>query len=125
MEPQANPEGQGATQEQLIKKAAIVISPKIKRFKHQEVEEILDSEFPINTPVTDTQMSSISLTCSLPDNTQQHHANILRMLETIWKFNPDINHQDRFLRTPLHFAARTGNNTAVDFLLSMGVTGDP
>ena len=124
MEPQGNnPEGGQATQEQLIKKAAIVISPKIKRFKHQEVEEILDSEFPINTPVTDTQMSSLSLTCSLPDNTQAHHANIQKMLETIWKFNPSVNHQDRFLRTPLHFAARTGNQTAVDFLLHHGMNG--
>ena len=53
----------------LVKKAAIVINPKIKRYKYNEIDEILNSEFPIDYPVTDTSMPSLSLACSLPEKT--------------------------------------------------------
>ena len=44
------------------------------------------------------------------------------MLDVITEFGPDINHKDRFSRTPLHFSARAGNQTAVTFLLEKGLT---
>ena len=53
----------------LVKKAAIVINPKIKRYKFGEIDEILNSEFPIDYPVTDTRMPCLSLACSLPEKT--------------------------------------------------------
>ena len=42
------------------------------------------------------------------------------MLETIYQYTPDICHRDSYGRTPLHFAARIGNQTAIDFLLKVG-----
>ena len=53
----------------LVKKAAIVINPKIKRYKYAEIDDILNSEFPIDYPVTDTRMPCLSLACSLPEKT--------------------------------------------------------
>ena len=84
------------------------------------MDEILDSEFPINTPVTDTKMSSLGLACSLNDKTEQHKTMNLRLLEAINRFGPDFNHRDRFGRTPLHHAAKNGNKTAIKFLLEEG-----
>ena len=54
---------------ELIKKAALVINPKIKRYKYDEVDEILNSEFPIDYPITDSRMPCLSLACSLPEKT--------------------------------------------------------
>ena len=49
----------------LVKKAAIVIPLKIKKCKNNEVLEILKSEFPVDYPVTDTNLSSLSFACSV------------------------------------------------------------
>ena len=38
----------------LIQQAAIRINPKIKAYKYEEVNTILNSEFPIDTHVTDS-----------------------------------------------------------------------
>ena len=58
---------QGGNNE-LVKKAAQVINPKIKKYKFDEVNNILSSEFPIDTPVTDTYMPSMSHSASLVNN---------------------------------------------------------
>ena len=39
--------------QELIKKAATYVNPHIKAYNFQEVEDILNSEFPIDYPVTD------------------------------------------------------------------------
>ena len=57
--------------QQLIRKAAIVLNPKIKKYKFDEVQNILECEFPIDTEVTDTKMSALSLACTLQDDTDQ------------------------------------------------------
>ena len=38
----------------LMRKAAIVLNPKIKRYKIEEVSQILNSDYEIDFPVTDT-----------------------------------------------------------------------
>jgi len=56
----------------ILKRAAIFINPKIKAYRFDEVRKILDSgEFPINYPITDTQMSSLGLLCAMPDISTQ------------------------------------------------------
>ena len=37
------------------------------------------------------------------------------------QYKPNYNHQDKFMRTPLHHAARASNETAISFLLHMGM----
>ena len=64
-----NDENDQADQD-LIKRAAMVLNPKIKRYKYDEIDEILNSEFPIDYPVTDTKMPCLSLACSLPEKTE-------------------------------------------------------
>jgi hypothetical protein len=54
---------------ELINKAAIVLNPNIKRYKYDKINEILNSEFPVDYPITDTRMSALSLACSLPEPT--------------------------------------------------------
>ncbi len=54
----------------LIRKAAQVINPKIKKYKMIEVKNILSSEFPVDEPITDTTMSSLCMACSLPATTE-------------------------------------------------------
>ena len=61
-------------EDSLIRKAAIVINPKIKRYQLDGVKQILNSEYPVDFPVTDTNMSALSLACSLSDATPQHKA---------------------------------------------------
>ena len=55
-------------QDELIKKAAQVLNPKIKKYKFNEVNNILKSEFPTDYPITDTKMSPLSHACALLDN---------------------------------------------------------
>ena len=58
-------------EQDLVKRAAQVLNPKIKKYKLQEIQNILSSEFPVDQPVTDTKMSSLCLASSLSDNTPQ------------------------------------------------------
>ena len=102
----------------LIRKAGIVLNTKIKQYKIHEVDEILQTEYPINHTVTDTNMSALSLICSLPDNMPENKLANQQMLEMVFMHNPNLNHKDMFERTPLHIAARSGNETAVDMILS-------
>ena len=52
----------------LVRKAAQLLNPKIKKYKFKEVNNILESEFPIDEPITDTNMSAICLATTLLDN---------------------------------------------------------
>ena len=54
--------------QKLIDKAAMVLSAKIKKHKVPEVSDVLNSEFPVDYPITDTRMSALSFTCSLTEN---------------------------------------------------------
>ena len=49
----------------LAKKAAQIIFSRIKKYNFAEIEKILSSDYPVDHPVTDTQMSSFSFACSL------------------------------------------------------------
>ena len=102
-----------------IQKAAFVLGAKIKKYDLEAAEEILERDFPINYPVSDTQMPPLGLICSLCDHTDEHRGINQRILEMVFRFKPDINSQDRFGRTPLHLACRNGNITAVKFLMQM------
>lgn len=42
------------------------------------------------------------------------------MLELILRFKPDLTLRDNHGRTPLHLAARCGNETAIDILIEHG-----
>ena len=44
-----------------------MINAKIKRYKTDEVNEILNSEFPIDFVINDIGMSKLSMACSLHD----------------------------------------------------------
>ena len=73
-----------------------MLNPKIKKYKFDGVEEILNSEYPIDFSVTDTQMSAFSLACSLGEKTIQHPPYNQKLLDLIYKYNPNINHTDKF-----------------------------
>ena len=113
---------EGDAQQNLIRKAAQVINPKIKKYKFDEVENILKSEFPVDEFVTDTLMSSLCLACSLPDNTEDKQPKNQRLMGIILKQKPDINFKDMFERSPLHHAALNGNMTATSILIEYGIT---
>ena len=66
-----------------------------------EVANILDSEFPVDTPITDTTMSALGLACSLPDSNPTENQANSQLLDLILKRGPDINKMDKFGRTPL------------------------
>ena len=104
----------------LVKRAALVLFQRVKQYNIQEVDKILNSEYPIGTAVTDTDMDVFSLACSLPDHNNQLKVANLEMLKVINRYKPDYNHADKFKRTPLHHAARASNETAISFLLQSG-----
>ena len=83
------------------------------------MDEILNSdEFPIDHPVTDTQMSALGLVCTLNDASANRKAANQKMLETIYKYSPSLCQSDILGRTPLHHASRACNLTAINFILS-------
>ena len=62
------PQESDPEQEELVREAARLLNTKIKQYKFDDVKDILESgEFPIDFPVTDTQMSALSLACSMAD----------------------------------------------------------
>jgi ankyrin repeat protein len=97
------------------------LNPSIKRYKYDKMKEIFESEFPVDHPITDTSMSALSLMCSLPEPTPNHRVHSKKLLDTIFKFNPDINHKDSLGRCPIHFASRIGNITSVQELIEKGI----
>ena len=91
---------------QLVRKAAIVLNQKVRTYKFDEVETILQSEFPIDTAVTDTEMSVLGLACSLNDSDEDDRKqNNQLLIKKILDMKPDINYTDKFQRTALHMAA--------------------
>ena len=113
-------EGEESGSAGLIRRAAIVLNPKIKKYKFKEVKNILDSEYPVDEPITDTQMSALCLACSLSDSTEKHQELNEKMVTMILGKEPNLNFKDDFHRTPLHFACSVGNLTAVKILLEKG-----
>jgi hypothetical protein len=89
----------------LIQKAAIYLYPKIKTYQIPEVNEVLESEeYPIDYPITDTNISAFGFGCSRIDSTPELQQRNLEMISTIWTYNPDLNRQDNFGRSPMHLA---------------------
>ena len=74
-----------------ISRAAIVLNPKIKKYKFTEVKNIIDCEYPIDEPVTDTKMSALCLASTLPDEGSMKDKN-QQMMEIILEKNPMINY---------------------------------
>ena len=101
----------------LIQKAAMVLSTKIKREKVAEVQNVLNSEFPVDHSITDTGMSALSFACAMTEVDATEQARNQKMLTAILQCNPNLNHEDNFKRTPLHLACISGNGTAVQLLL--------
>ena len=52
----------------VIFRASSVLYLKIKKYKLKDAYNILSSEFPIDEPITDTKMSSLSVACTLDDS---------------------------------------------------------
>ena len=96
------------------------MNPKIKKYKFAEVKNIMECEYPIDTEVTDTKMSALGLACSLNDSPDLKPDKIdksfrecnVDLMDLILSQGPNINHVDKFDRTPLHMAAQSGNVTA-------------
>ena len=63
-------------------------------------------------------MSLFSYACSLDDTTPEQKDANLRILDVIYRFGPSMHSVDKLGRTPLHMAARAGNETAVRFILT-------
>ena len=53
----------------LITKAAMVLSTKIMKHRVDQVKDVLNSEFPVDHPITDTGMSALSFACTLTEDT--------------------------------------------------------
>ena len=55
--------------QQQIRRAGLVLYGKIKNYKFTEVNGIINTpDYPIDWPMTDTQMSAFQYACCLPDN---------------------------------------------------------
>ena len=52
----------------LVKKAATVLPAKINKNKCEDVDGIIQSEFPIDYPITDTGMTVLIVACSYTNN---------------------------------------------------------
>ena len=103
--------------QKLVEKAATVLPAKVKKQKVQEVGEIIQSEFPIDFPITDTGMTVLTVACSLAsENAAADEA----MIQTILGQGPQVNQQDKFGRTALHLACTSGNIPAFDLLMQRG-----
>ena len=98
-------------------RAAQAINPKIKKYNFDSINNILGSEFPVDYPVTDSQMSALSLACSLSDHCEELHELNAKLIETILSHSPDVNIKDMYSRTPLHHAAASSNLTAMNLLI--------
>jgi len=49
------------------------LNTRIKKCNKDGVDELLNSEFPIDYPVTETGITSLGLACTLPDKTPQNN----------------------------------------------------
>ena len=88
----------------------------ILNLEFEELQQSLLSH-PINQPITYSQMSPLSVVCSMPDLTFDDKDNNESLLEIIFKHCPDINQKDQMGKTPLHHAAKADNITAAKFLI--------
>ena len=67
----------------LVRKAAIVLNPKIKKYRFDEIKNILECEYPIDTNVTDTKMSALGLSCTLQDDSDELKQNNDKVMQLI------------------------------------------
>ena len=71
--------------------------------------------------MTDTGLSALSYACSLGEKNDRYKPYNKKLMGLIYKHKPDINKKDMFDRTPLLLACNASNQTAVDFLINVGV----
>ena len=107
---------------ELIEKAAKVLSVKIqKRRTTQDIEDIYGTaEFPKDYALNDPKMSALCCACSLTELNAEEQQSNEGILQTILKYQPNVEHKDQFDRRPLHFAVMAGNMTAVKYLVETG-----
>ena len=56
---------------EILKKAALHLNKYIKEYDFDKINEILKTEFPIDYPITDINMSVLSVICTMRDRTPQ------------------------------------------------------
>ena len=108
----------------LQQKAAHYLNRRIRKYEFTGIEELLHSDYAIDGRVSDTGMSALSLACSLGEKTEAHKPYNQKLVNTILKYNPDVNQKDDWGRTPLHLACNSGNLTAVKTLIAVGVSSN-
>ena len=109
----------GADSGQLVRKAALRLNGLLKKYKFEACEMILSSsDYPVDTPLTDTGINALGLACCNPN--LEDAANIDKMIKMIISKEPDLNYKDNFGRTALHHAAKTCNVIAITILLQVG-----
>ena len=83
----------------------------IMNFELEDLKNCLQSH-PINQSITYSQMSPLSVACSLQDHSFDDKDNNESLLDILFKYNPDINQKDQMGKAPLHHAAKVDNLTA-------------
>ena len=108
--------------DELIEKAAKVLSVKIqKRRTTQDIEDIYGTaEFPKDYCLNDAKMSALCCACALTEQNMDEQKSNEAILQTILKYQPNLEFADQFQRRPLHFAATSGNTTAIKYLVETG-----
>ena len=85
----------------MLKRASLILWDAIKRNNIDTIREKLDEGFPIDHGITDSHLSALSFACTR--TTEQ------AIFELILSKGPDVNQKASGGRTPIHFAAKSGN----------------
>lgn len=91
-----------------MKRNSLILWDAIKRGDLSTIKQILDSNFPIDTPVTDTGMTAFAFACSWSSKQD--------VFTTLLTKRPNVNAPDKSKKTPLHQAALAGNMVALNIL---------
>lgn len=94
-----------------LKLKSIKLLHAIKLYDAPQIEALLDDSFPIETPVTDTNLPALSAACIYVFEPQH-----IQIFSAILKRGASVLSADVMGRTPLHIAAVSGNPLAVQVL---------
>ena len=83
----------------------------------EKVQKLCEHGFDINGPINSLGMTTLAKVCSLMDvDSEEWQIVIQQIIYISISSGADINRVDRHGRTALHYAARTGNLCAINFL---------